>query len=204
VAINRTISSRKNSVNNSLLRCAISLSSYQRGQAMPLGIALILVGVVGAFVLFNTGQVAVNKQRLSDAADSAAYSGVVWQARALNFQAYTNRAMIANDVSIGQAVSLASWSTYTVIATENIATVTAPFPPLAAITRPLANIFQSINRIVNRVIGGSQDAMFGSAFIATPDIVDKVAKASDSRFETISGYSAAGLYDNLTMKILTP
>jgi len=178
---------------------------------MPLGIALALVGVVGAFVLFNTGQVAVNKQRLSDAADSAAYSGMVWQARALNFQAYTNRAMIANDVTIGQAVSLTSWSTYSAIASDNIATVTDPVPIVGQIIRSIAQIFKTVNSVIepvsdaivsvvgviNGVIGVAQESMFASAFMATPDIVDKVAKASDDNFEAVSGYAIAGLFNNL-------
>lgn len=193
------------------LRRFMSRPKRQQGQAMPLGIAFILVGMVGAFVLFNTGQVAVNKQRLSDAADSAAYSGMVWQARALNFQAYTNRAMIANDVTIGQAVSLASWSTYAAIATGNIATVTKPVPILNGITQALADIFRMVSNVVkpvadvmvtvmstiNKVIGVSQEAMFVSSFIATPDVVYQVAKASDEDFEAVSGYAVAGLAMNL-------
>ena len=55
---------------------------------------------MSGFVMFNTGQVVSRKLLLSDAADAAAYSGLLWQARALNFQAYTNRAMVANEVSI--------------------------------------------------------------------------------------------------------
>ena len=84
----------------------------QRGQALPLGLAMILIGVLGALVLYNTGRTASDKARLANAADAAAYSGLLWQARALNFQAYTNRAMVANQVSIAQAVSLSSWARY--------------------------------------------------------------------------------------------
>ena len=58
----------------------------QEGQVLPLGLALLVFGVLGAFVLFNTGQVATNKMKLANAADAAAYSGTLWQARALNFQ----------------------------------------------------------------------------------------------------------------------
>lgn len=190
----------------------ISRVSRQSGQALPLGIAFALVGVMGAFVLFNTGQVAVNKQRLSDAADSAAYSGLVWQARALNFQAYTNRAMIANDVSIGQAVSLNSWSHYAANASGNIAEVLKPVPVINAIAAAVSTVFLTAQKIVEPVAGAmvliidkvnaiielSQDAMFTSAFIATPDIVKSVADGSDERFEALTLYSVAGLADNLT------
>jgi len=88
------------------------MKGHQRGQAMPLGIALILFSVLGALVVYNTGQSVSQKARLVNAADAAAYSGLQWQARALNFTGYTNRAMVANQVSLAQAVSLSSWATY--------------------------------------------------------------------------------------------
>lgn len=185
---------------------------YQEGQAMPLGIATLLVGFVAAFMLFNTGQVAVNKQRLSDASDSAAYSGLVWQARAMNFQSYTNRAMIANDVSIGQAASLNSWSNYAAVATGNLATAVSWIPVVNGIVEAVAEVMQAVSEIVvpvsegmvmilntvNIIIEASQDAMFYSAFIATPDIVKSVADASDKNFNSESLYGIGGLAKNLS------
>jgi hypothetical protein len=44
---------------------------------------------------------------LQNAADGVAYSVAIPEARDLNFMAYTNRAMVANEVAIGQAVGLA-------------------------------------------------------------------------------------------------
>ena len=94
----------------------------QRGQALPLGLAFIMFGTLLGIVLFNTEQLASEKSRLANTADAAAYSGLIWQARALNFQSYTNRAMVANQVSIAQVVSLASWTTYGKIAARTTKT----------------------------------------------------------------------------------
>ena len=58
------------------------------------------------------GQIVAAKVRLVGAADAAAYSAAVWQARALNFQAYMNRGIVANEVATAQLVSLRSWSAY--------------------------------------------------------------------------------------------
>ena len=194
-------------------RCLFCCKSKDRqaGQAMPLGIAAILVGFVGAFMLFNTGQVAVDKQRLSDASDSAAYSGMVWQARAMNFQAYTNRAMIANDVTIGQAVSLNSWSNYSAITTGNLATAVRAIPivnvvvgyvaqAMAAVNQyvtPISEAMVEIVNLVNQVIEVAQDGMFYSAFVGTPDIVKSVADASDTRFTAETLYGVGGIALNL-------
>ncbi len=47
--------------------------------------------------------------RLANAADATAWSIATLEARALNYDAYTNRAIVANEVAIAQAISLISW-----------------------------------------------------------------------------------------------
>lgn len=187
------------------------MGSLQRGQALPLGLALLLVGSLGALVLFNTGMVATDKARLANTADAAAYSGLVWQARALNFQAYTNRAMVANQVTMAQAVSLNSWASYGSMAAERLAAVTGAIPGVNVLTRgveaalttidsvidPLSSAVVSVVDVVNSSLGGAQEAMFASSFGATPDIVRKVAMASDPRFTSDTAYSLAGMSSNL-------
>ena len=75
-------------------------------------------GLAALFFLFNTGQLTREKTKLVNTADAVAYSAGVMNARALNFEAYTNRAMLANTVAIAQLVSLSSWVQYT----NNLAT----------------------------------------------------------------------------------
>ena len=48
--------------------------------------------------------------QLQNAADAAVYSMSTVEARDLNFAAYMNRAIVANEVAIGQLVGLASWA----------------------------------------------------------------------------------------------
>lgn len=83
----------------------------QAGQAMPLALVFLLVLCVGLLVTFNTGQVVGKKVELTNAADAAAYSIAVEQARARNLAAYLNRGRVANEVAIAQMVSLNSWVT---------------------------------------------------------------------------------------------
>ncbi|ASJ71941.1 pilus assembly protein TadG-related protein [Granulosicoccus antarcticus] len=183
----------------------------QRGQVFPLGIALLLFGVLGGFVLYNTAQMATDKTRLANTADAAAYSGLQWQARALNFQAYTNRAMIANQVSIAQGVSLRSWAAYGVIGTENIAKVLSAVPVLNGIASGAEQVMAGVEMIlgpiaegmvmvidqINKGLSLSQEAMFYGAFMATPAIVDTVVSETDSRFSVLTGYSVFGIAQNL-------
>ncbi len=82
---------------------------------------LVLAGVLclGVVLLFDTGQAINKKTKLIHAADAAAYSVAVQEAKALNFAAYMNRAQVANEVAISQMVSMWSWAnmlhTHTVV-----------------------------------------------------------------------------------------
>ncbi len=91
---------------------AISKQRKQRGQTLIYGIFVLVGGLAALFFLFNTGQLAREKTKLVNTADAVAYSGGLINARALNYQAYANRAMVANTVAIAQLVSVSSWIEY--------------------------------------------------------------------------------------------
>ncbi len=84
----------------------------QHGQALVLGLLFVFaIAGVGLF-MFNSGRAVDEKMRITNAADTAAYSVALMEARALNYHAYANRALVANQVAIAQAVSLISWLQY--------------------------------------------------------------------------------------------
>jgi hypothetical protein len=85
---------------------------FQQGQALVYGLFVLIGGLAALFFLFNAGQLTREKTKLVNTSDAVAYSAGVMNARALNFQAYTNRAMMANTVAIAQLVSLSSWVQY--------------------------------------------------------------------------------------------
>lgn len=84
----------------------------QQGQALIYGIFVMLGGLAALFFLFNTGQLSEEKTKLVTTADAVAYSAGMMHARALNFDAYNNRALVANEVLVAQMVSLSSWAQY--------------------------------------------------------------------------------------------
>lgn len=84
----------------------------QGGQALIYGLFVLAGGLAALFFLFNAGQLTSEKTKLVNTADAVAYSAGVMHARALNYLAYTNRALIANEVAVAQAVSLVSWARY--------------------------------------------------------------------------------------------
>ena len=91
----------------------------QHGQALVLGLFLVFATLAVLLLMFNTGRVVDEKMRLTNAADATAWSVATLEARALNYDAYTNRAIVANEVAIAQAISLISWMHYFETAVEN-------------------------------------------------------------------------------------
>jgi hypothetical protein len=87
------------------------------------GLFALAGGLIALFFLFNTGQLTAEKTKLVNTADAVAYSAGVMHARALNFAAYTNRALIANEVLIAQAVSMTSWTRYVSTHAQNAPTL---------------------------------------------------------------------------------
>jgi hypothetical protein len=101
--------------NSAALRAGASAritARRQHGQALIYGIALLLAGLAALYLLFNAGQISAEKTHLVNAADAAAHAGGLMEARALNYDAYSNRALVANEVLIAQMVSLSSWAQY--------------------------------------------------------------------------------------------
>lgn len=83
--------------------------AWQDGQALVFALVFTAAAGLIGLLLFNSGMLANTKTRLQNAADAAAYSAGVLQARDHNFSAYTNRAMVANQAAVAQIVSIKSY-----------------------------------------------------------------------------------------------
>ncbi|XQA62584.1 pilus assembly protein TadG-related protein [Xanthomonas sacchari] len=158
------------------------------GQAMVLGLVLILVLCVGAIVLFDSGQSVNKKVELTNAADAAAYSVAVQQARALNFAAYMNRARVANEVAIAQTISLYSWmnqlqmTTITMRLTMNALSL---IPYVGAVFKALATGFQAAENILKGVRSAFQP--FAQGVVTALDELNGIfATAATSVIEGVS------------------
>ncbi len=66
--------------------------------------------VISMLTLYKAGKLTSDKMQLQNAADATAYSASLIEARDMNFAAYMNRAIVANEVGIGQLVGMSSWA----------------------------------------------------------------------------------------------
>ncbi|MFV2005181.1 MAG: pilus assembly protein TadG-related protein [Gammaproteobacteria bacterium] len=170
----------------------------QKGQAIPIGIAAILGVTILMLTLFNTSQVVSEKMRIVNTADAAAYSGMVVQARTMNFTAYTNRAMVANQVALAQMVSLASFGTYVeqVGIKLSMALAAVPFigPAISrgvnvaaktarALISAYAQVSAGVIHLIQVSISKAQKAANVASVAATKVVVNAVVAANDPNYE---------------------
>ncbi|RKH11483.1 pilus assembly protein [Corallococcus sp. CA053C] len=95
-----------------MFRILRRLRRDERGQAMVLGVVVMLVLAVTVMTSVGIGHGVYQKIKLQDAADAQAYSLAVKEARAYNFLAYTNRAMIVHYSAMLTVMSYVSHAVY--------------------------------------------------------------------------------------------
>lgn len=108
------------------------------GFVMLAGLGLMLaVGLSLIWGLIFSGALA-EKARSKNLADSAALASAGWFAQALNYQAYANRAIAANEIMVAQSLTLLSWVKHARSLSENsslIASVVPALQPVASFIR---------------------------------------------------------------------
>lgn len=166
------------------------------GQALLASLAMTAALLGALLLVFNTGQFVNDKIRLTSAVDAAAYSAAQWQARSLNYQAYLNRAIVANEVAIAQLVSLRSWSRYVDTVTTNVDRVARYVPYLNAPIRALERGWDAVDRTLHgtlpeletalswwnvTVLANAQGIAHQQALPAAADLVPQVLRAAEPR-----------------------
>ena len=175
------------------MRCSKPL---QTGQALVLCLVMMFVGAIGAYFMFSTAQVSSTRHRLDNAADAAAWSAALWRARVMNYHAYANRAIIAQEVAIAQAVTLASWAKYFDTFSTTASVLAAPYPPVAAVLAVVEKLKERKRKanVAFAFWSGEEMGLLGSgAFVASetiePDSIiayvnfDMVGRMRDNKLE---------------------
>jgi hypothetical protein len=189
----------------------------QRGQAVLWFLATLAACCATLALVYNVGQVTNEKEKTINAADAAAMSGAMVEARMLNFMAYTNRAMIANEVTIAQVISLDSWVQYDNILVQRASDI----PIVGEFIEPFAVALQTFvdtglpelaqagvrapDFLVNQVLFHEQGLAMSVAVAAAHDVASQVAQANHTTDEAAgpqlvddNGFDAAAFGLNQT------
>lgn len=152
----------------------------QKGQSLVFITITAVVVLLAMLMTFNVGQLSYHRIKLQNTADAAAYSAALTQARDLNFTAYMNRGVIANQVAVAQLVSLTGWArnfddTYN----GEFATISETLANLSTIsamwTVPF-NILKTVSSGMKSVL----DSVAGPAVKALDYLIDALGAASQA------------------------
>lgn len=142
--------------------------SGQEGQILLMYMIFLLPMTMIVFSVFNVGMLTSQKMELQNAADNAAYSAAVWEARYMNLSAYINRTMIANYDALATIDGF--WSMLD--ATEgfmffaSFVTQFIPYigPAISNALKAIHNVVNPINDQLARIVGSNeqgQNKLFG-------------------------------------------
>lgn len=160
----------------------------QRGQALVLAVVFALVLCMGVLVLFSSSQSVNRKSQLVNAADAAAYSVAVQQARVLNFTAYTQRARVANEVAVAQVIGLYSWMNQlntTAITFQRTLSVLRAIPYVGPVFAAMAQAFQAMDRAL-RTIRRVYRPLAAALVVALDKLNGVLASSTGILFNTVT------------------
>ncbi len=176
----------------------LNFKRSQGGQAAVFVMLFMAILLVATLAIFKSGKLTSNKMELQNAADAAAYSMSVVEARDLNFAAYMNRAIVANEVAIGQLVGLASWAYHFRSFADYLDSYNQLF--LSPVTLGASNAFVTPITSAWRTAGTTaQNIMKTIANIGTTVIhnINKIYGFAEFGYHTVSIIFAVGVLDDV-------
>lgn len=169
-------------------------------------LAMLGVIVISVIFLYQSGRITTEKMQLQNGADAAAYTSAALEARAMNFSAYTNRAMVANEIAIAQAVGLLSFAnelksvrtylnTYaTIINAASLGAATPFTTPMRAIGNGFGKVGGSIEKAIGKV---------APYWIKTFSIVNSVYSVTQNIYQyTTAMLVMDGIYKSLNGNVV--
>jgi len=108
-----------------------------KGSVLVTGLGLAFLVALALMAYLSMSGVLHDRQRGQHLADMAALSVASWQAQTLNYQAYANRAIIANELMIAQTLSMLSYVQHVESLTDQTATLASLWPGFREISQTL-------------------------------------------------------------------
>jgi hypothetical protein len=193
-----------------------SHKAFMRGQATIMAFATLLFLVVMTLATYNISQMTHGKMQTMNAADAGAYAAAITVARDANFMAYTNRAMVANHVFVGQLVSFTSLVAMFEDMVDTLGTIcdiiSLFWPPIRAVSQVLERIedllaevpevMAGITSIVDGYIGLLSNLQFGIHWVTLAEASNAVQQVIDANdpeldWELGSGSGALTIANNI-------
>ncbi len=173
------------------------MRSAPNGAVMVIGLALMATVALLMTLVARSALLTTDKARSMSLADASAKSVATWYAQILNYDAYTNRAIAANEIMIAQSVTMAAWTDYVKTLSTNIGSIAHLLPAVQPIATwvqeasvlahesasAAAHIEVPLRSSYTRALQASQQMMHASATpFAAQALVNEVVWTGDRRF----------------------
>lgn len=131
-----------------MMRQFHELRRHEEGQALVLAAICMLILTLCVLATVNLTYATSQKVRLQNAADAAAYTTAAYQARALNFFAYTNRAMVVQYCAQMNMMAILSYLMFLLV----LVTALGYLPYIGFIFKIIATIMKVIVTVIDIII----------------------------------------------------
>lgn len=175
----------------------------QRGQVLLMYLIFLLPMTMMLLSVYNVGMLVSEKTKVQNAADNAAYSAAVWEARYMNLTAYINRAMVANIDTLATFVglwsSLDAWDGFLGLAQRVLDAFFGAGEALNAIHVPMHLANKGLSKAVggssenkalgyyiemyNKILSYAQQALYFLNQAGRPSIIQSIAHGVDGELE---------------------
>jgi hypothetical protein len=167
------------------------------GMVLVIGAGMLFCAAVSLMGFLLLTERALQKDRGLHLADSASLAAARWHAQILNYQAYANRAILANEIMMVQSLTLLSWVKHIDQLMKNAGTVSALFPPLRAVAQTMVQTSEMTRKATEsgvrleiplrsaytHALAASQRLMHDAATpFATQALVNEVIWTSDTGY----------------------
>jgi hypothetical protein len=157
------------------------------GQIIVFYLVFIIPMALLMFSIYNIGQLTNEKMRLQNAADNAAYSAAVWEARYMNLDAYISRAMVANYDTMAMLLSLwsvaDSWDGFIGILKFVVQFIPYVGEALKGVLTPVPEVLHQANHFLAVGLGGGKK---GKAMLYVMEMYTKILSYSQEALYFLS------------------
>ena len=149
---------------HSRVRQRLSQLASQRGQMLVMFLIFLIPLTLAGLSVYNVGTMTTEKMKIQNAADNAAYSAAIWEARYMNLAAYTTRAMVANYDTIALVTGFYSFADALdgfLAELQAVLQLGCDIPIIDIVACPLLVGEEALHVAVHIVNQGASDAVLG-------------------------------------------
>ncbi len=154
-----------------------------QGSVIPYVAVLLVVLVLSVQYVYSAYKLSNESTRLQNTADAAAYSAAVAAAQGYNFMALSNRAMVANQITIAQLTTMMSWMRMLRTFSGTINSIAQYIPYVGQISSAIDYWINVAQEAVEIAMPGLQEAV--NAYLYDLSIKQRSYQLISDRFRSV-------------------